>query len=107
MKVFPLPAKPVTIVTSLYFYTKYEIQKGNEFNNKENVISSIMIKLNLLSKQHIIFLDGLLLINEKQIIQIYSLSSNKVVTLINRQNNKHLLIHLNRLSIQDLNNIKN
>lgn len=94
-------------VILLISYSNKETQKDKEFDLKDFKIRSIMTRLNLKNNQYAILNDGLLLTNEKQIIQIKIIYDNSTVLLVNRQDpKKQKRIKLHKFDLENLDNIR-
>ena len=98
----------IIIIVLLYRYSNKELKNEKLMELKEFRIRSIMYRLILKDNQYAELFDGLVLINEKQPIQIKAIYNNQTVLLVNRLDpNKQIKIKLNKLSLENLDNTRN
>lgn len=98
----------IVVFIIIYKNLQYDEKKYKENYQKNFKIEALMRRLPLQFNQTVVFFDGLLLENNKnQLIQIISLDYNRKVLLINRNNSKKKIkIKLNKLTIQNIENIR-
>ena len=98
----------IIIIVLLYRYSNKELKNEKLMELKEFRVRSIMYRLILKDNQYAELFDGLVLINEKQPIQIKAIYNNQTVLLVNRLDpNKQIKIKLNKLSLENLDNTRN